>query len=325
MALAQQRSRSIPQRAACLQGQTRRFARVLQPVRGADQRFFDQHLGGWAVGIPIQLDVPLQVINEARRLLHIQSPVLQQTLEHVGNDVFAAVEETGHHFQSAAVQAGIDGVPDEIANELRHFRRFERRRQPSPTAQFTHECVELFGRSADIAHRLEIKVQMAGRMTVGIDVAFFSEHDVVDQTGGGGIDRRHPRQFDAGKIALQSFGQRHEIPDCKYMHLHEGTQGFGMRDFGEDRVDFQFVTQAAHGLGQNHIVLFCGRFLLHYDLLGRALWLGENRERPNETILGPFRPHGAGFRRIRVPAERTPERSSRERYILVSPNLCVSR
>ncbi len=60
-------------------------------------------------------------------------------------------------------------------------------------------------------------------MAAGANVAFFVQHDLIDQAADLGIPTRYPRHLDAGEPSLKRLQQRQEVPDRKYVYFHEET------------------------------------------------------------------------------------------------------
>ena len=57
-------------------------------------------------------------------------------------------------------------------------------------------------------------------------VAFFVEHDLIDETRERGMGRRHPRCPDTGQALLEGLQQRHEVEHTDAVVLHEDPQPF---------------------------------------------------------------------------------------------------
>src|ERR1700740_3122955 len=70
----------------------------------------------------------------------------------------------------------------------------------------------------------------------GAHVSFLAEPDLIDQLRGLIVPRREPGDVDTCEVALQSFDERHEIPDRKDVRFHKDPQMLDIVDLGKHRM-----------------------------------------------------------------------------------------
>lgn len=92
----------------------------------------------------------------------------------------------------------------------------------------------------DLPHCSEVKFKMTDGFSIGADIGFLAEHDLVDQLRGLTVSRRQPRDLDTCEVALQSLDQRHEIPSREDVRLHEGAQRANIAD-RQRQFDFELI------------------------------------------------------------------------------------
>jgi hypothetical protein len=93
-----------------------------------------------------------------------------------------------------------------------------------------HEASHHLSIGAYLIHRAEIQLEVARRLLIWTQVAFFAEHDFIRESGDLSAGWRHPGQPLDGHFTLQPLHQRHEIPDRENMKLHEIAQSISRVD-----------------------------------------------------------------------------------------------
>ena len=93
-----------------------------------------------------------------------------------------------------------------------------------------------------------IKLEMAGDSSSTILVGFFSKHNLVHKAAALWVGGGYPRDFDAAKLPLQHFEQRHEVPHSKDVMFHKQPQGIHAINFGIDTMIEQSVLQRNQSL-----------------------------------------------------------------------------
>src|SRR6478752_6197852 len=70
------------------------------------------------------------------------------------------------------------------------------------------ERVEWQRVGANVAHGAEIKVKVADKGAIGIDIRLLPDHDIIDEAGSTSIVSREPRHSGARHVLLESLQQR---------------------------------------------------------------------------------------------------------------------
>lgn len=114
----------------------------------------------------------------------------------------------------------------------------------------SERCDEAIDRArvgVEAAHGLAVEVEVAGDIALRVGVGFFAEHNFVDEAGGARVFERQPGDDGWAKLPLQALEQRHEIPDGKYMVLHEDAQGLGAAQVAVERMFEQRLAKWGDG------------------------------------------------------------------------------
>ena len=112
----------------------------------------------------------------------------------------------------------------ELTDERRHCGVVERPGKGGAVSEGALEMLEACRIGADLPHCSKVKFEMTYGFSIGADIGFLAEHDLIDQLRGLTVARRQPRDLDTCEVALQSLEKRHEIPNRKDVRLHENPQ-----------------------------------------------------------------------------------------------------
>ena len=120
------------------------------------------------------------------------------------------------------ILAHLQRVGHELGRGGGHFRPFHRLRPWHAFGDQIGESAQRFGAGADLLHGFDIQFVVASvTVTLLPDVGLFGDHNLIDHAGRLHIFRGLPRDLSAGQFVLQTFQQRHEIPNRIAMILHE--------------------------------------------------------------------------------------------------------
>src|ERR1022692_1436124 len=150
--------------------------------------------------LAVDLDVASQVVNE--RVERSEALVdADDLLEHVRDQVLAAEgERRGLHVDGRALDQA-PGEPDELGGRRRHAGLVERFEHGLPGAELVDEGIDDRRVGAGLGHAVDVELEMTDEAAAEL-VALLDENDVVDEAAAAGRAGGHPRQLDAGEVAL---------------------------------------------------------------------------------------------------------------------------
>ena len=215
---------SVPQSGARPDGAFGRLGRtaptgiVLARVAG------EQAACGGAVLVAVELDVTLEIIGEVGDLTVTSRPAIEQPLEHDRNDVLTAVQEERDDLDRLAGERAAQRVRDKSLHMLRHPGCSHGGLRSMSSGKARAEELETLRPRPDFLHGGEIELEMAHRHAVETLIALLAQDDLVDEARHDGIARHVPGQRNARQLALQAFGQRHEVPHGEHVSFHESAQ-----------------------------------------------------------------------------------------------------
>ena len=173
----------------------------------------------------VVLDVTLEV--EAKptpgRGIFVGQPQ-DQSAEHVGDDVFAAVGEGGSDRGGGARLDHRERPPHEGRGGRRAATGVERRVEAGATAKQVEQPLDRACVGAGLPHGVEVEFEVRRRATLGKRVRLLVEHDLVDEPAGLGIGCGQPGNARASQTLLERLEQALEVPNREHVTFHEPPQ-----------------------------------------------------------------------------------------------------
>src|SRR5260370_31668761 len=138
----------------------------------------------------------LQVVYEHRGPVRANAPLFQQVAEHARDDILPAIKEAGHNRDQRGPAGDVQRVARELTDERRHLGVVERFGKGGAVCEGGLEKLEACRIGADLPHCAEVKLEMTYRLSIGADIGFLAEHDLIDQVRGLRVSRMQPRNLD---------------------------------------------------------------------------------------------------------------------------------
>ena len=131
--------------------------------------------------ITVEFDVPLEIVFESANALSVV-PAVQQALKHFGNGILSTKEKLRGHFYYGTVLGAGQCARDEVCQVLRQFTAAQSC-CGIPVRQLAQKPGKRLVAGAHFIHGLSIEVQVAAGLAVKIQICFFPQHHLVDETG----------------------------------------------------------------------------------------------------------------------------------------------
>src|SRR4051812_15983559 len=176
--------------------------------------------GHGRVRVAVDLDVPFEVVDEDAEAVAGVLVDRHHLVEHVRDEVLPAERERRGLAVHGSVLDEAPGGLDELDRRLGGAHLLERGQHRFAVAQELHHGLDRPGVGAGLLHRPQVQLEVADEPGAVL-VALLDQDDVVDQPAAGGRPGRHPRDVDAGQLALQGLQEGHEVPDGEDVVLHE--------------------------------------------------------------------------------------------------------
>lgn len=224
---------SVPEGQARLKGERGGFG-GFGPVlrRGAEVAHHLESFG--PVLIAVEFDMALQVEAEGRDAAgELGVEVADEPGEHLGDEVFAAEGEGGCDAVWLIGGDDREGGADEGGGLVGDGSECLLERHCG--GEGGEEGVDWLCVCSAALHGMEVELEVGERLAV-VRVGLLAEDDLVDEAAGGWVGGREPRDVDAGEGALEALEERHEVPDCVDVRLHEEVKGFKGVDGAVERV-----------------------------------------------------------------------------------------
>jgi hypothetical protein len=181
--------------------------------------------------------VPLQVMSKERQSAPgVDVQLIDDALKKSGQQVFSAKGKRRGDSADRAFANHSEGRLHEVANRRIDVRRLERRLDGRALSQSIDETVDCRRRGSALGHRAAVHLEMADETSRLIVIAFFGQHDFIDEPATEVIRGGNPRDVDTREQSLQGLEQAHEIPNGEDVVLHEDMQRLEAVDRTIDRM-----------------------------------------------------------------------------------------
>jgi hypothetical protein len=135
------------------------------------------------MAVTIELDVPVNVADKVTQtpvvMLRVKS-VSRSPVEHIRDDVFAAVKKRRQDVLRPASTGYCYGMRNETSNILRCTALGRGYGDRSTGSDHGPKVVELDSASADVFHRAEIWIEMTCVRAIGVEVSLPADDYIVD-------------------------------------------------------------------------------------------------------------------------------------------------